>query len=101
LADGGAFTKSVAKCIIANISVIFDPNVDNNATIAAFQKRINPDTPIRLLAAGRLAAQKDFALAIRVTAALAAAHDVHLTILGDGPKREALYCLANRLGIAE
>lgn len=84
-----------------NISVIFDPNVDANAIIASSQKRIDPNAPIRLLAAGRLVAQKDFALAIRVTAALAATHDVHLTILGDGPKREALSRLASRLGITD
>jgi glycosyltransferase involved in cell wall biosynthesis len=84
-----------------NISVIFDPNVDGNAPIAARQKRVDPNAPIRLLAAGRLVAQKDFALALRVTAALAAKQDVHLTILGDGPKREQLLRLASRLGIAD
>jgi Glycosyltransferase Family 4 len=44
-----------------NIGVIFDPNVDGNATIASGQKRIDPNAPIRLLAAGRLVTQKDFA----------------------------------------
>lgn len=82
-----------------NIGVIFDPNIDGNANIAGCQKRVDPNAPIRMLAAGRLVTQKDFALAIRVTAAMAATHDVHLTILGDGPKREALSRLSNRLGI--
>jgi glycosyltransferase involved in cell wall biosynthesis len=84
-----------------NISVIFDPNVDGNASIATVPRRIDINAPIRLLAAGRLVAQKDFALAIRIAAALAIKHPVHLTILGDGPKREALSKLASRLGIAD
>ena len=83
------------------ISVIFDPNIDGDARVAPRPKRTGPNAVIRLLAAGRLVAQKDFALALRVTAALAATRDVHLTILGDGPKRKQLSRLAKRLGIAD
>ena len=83
------------------VSVIFDPNVEGNGLPAKARRPLEPNDHIRLLAAGRLAAQKDFALALRVTAALARTRDVHLTILGEGEKRGSLERLAQSLGIAD
>lgn len=54
---------------------------------------------LRMVAAGRLVAQKDFALAIRVAAEIARFRKVHLTILGEGPDRKRLERLVRRLGI--
>lgn len=49
-----------------------------------------------LVASGRLAAQKDFATAIRAISLLP---DVHLAIAGDGEQREMLERLAAELGV--
>lgn len=54
----------------------------------------------RLLSAGRLVAQKRFDLMIRALA-LSRHRDATLTILGEGPLREALQKLALSLGLAE
>lgn len=95
LKDTVAATKSHAA------SVIFDPNVAAKGANTPCRLAPDPSGTIRLLAAGRLAPQKDFALAIRVTAELARTRDVHLTIVGEGPKRKSLEALADRLGVAD
>ena len=82
-------------------SVIFDPNLDEKAPPTQTSPQIAAGDRLNLLSAGRLVAQKDFALAIRVVAELAKARDVHLTILGEGPNRWSLEKLAARLGIAD
>ncbi|MDZ7588346.1 MAG: glycosyltransferase [Parasphingorhabdus sp.] len=84
-----------------NVSTIFDPNVDAENVASSRKAPVDPSQPMRLLAAGRLVAQKDFALAIRVTAALTQRRDVHLNILGEGPDRPALERLARQLGIGD
>lgn len=81
-------------------SVIHDPNLSGSLAPAATGE-IRARGRLRLVAAGRLAAQKDFALALRITAELAAIRQVHLTILGEGPERASLERLARRLGISE
>ena len=55
-----------------------------------------------VLACGRLAPEKDYAMLVRAFARVAPAHPgVALAILGEGGERPALVALARRLGIAE
>jgi glycosyltransferase involved in cell wall biosynthesis len=83
------------------VEVVFDPNVDTRcATLTVKPKRDNT-APLHLVAAGRLVRQKDFALAVRMLAAMAKTRDVQLTIVGEGPERRKLERLAQRLGVAE
>ena len=56
--------------------------------------------PVRLLGAGRLAAQKRFDRLLRAFAALGPV-DARLRIAGDGPDRETLAALAVELGVAD
>ena len=93
MAEARATTRSDA------ISVIFDPNVDDQPRQTRARSMTSSGGPIRLLAAGRLVPQKDFALAIRIVAELSQTHDVQLTILGEGPGRAQLERLAKRLGV--
>jgi glycosyltransferase involved in cell wall biosynthesis len=61
-----------------------------------------PGEPIRLLAVGRLSAEKGFDLLLRAVAALAAGDSpLRLTIAGTGPEEAALRALAADLGIVE
>ena len=53
-----------------------------------------------VLAAGRLARQKDQPTLLRAFAALAASRDARLVVLGEGPERAKLAALGRRLGIA-
>jgi glycosyltransferase involved in cell wall biosynthesis len=53
-----------------------------------------------VLAAGRLAAEKDFATLLRAFARLRARKAARLMIIGEGPERPALEALAESLGIA-
>lgn len=77
--------------------------IDNPAIEAAWldlpSARAVPVGGTRYVAAGRLVAQKNFALLIRAFARIAAPED-RLTILGDGPERSRLETLANALGVA-
>ena len=54
-----------------------------------------------VLAAGRLAPQKDYPTLLRAFAEVARSRPARLVILGQGPEREGLLALAARLGIAE
>ena len=54
-----------------------------------------------VLAAGRLAAEKDFATLLRAFARLRARMPARLMIIGEGPERAALQALAASLGIAD
>jgi glycosyltransferase involved in cell wall biosynthesis len=55
--------------------------------------------PLRVIALGRLVAQKDYATLIEAMALLPRT-DVRLAIYGEGPERPALNRLAERLGVA-
>lgn len=99
--SSGLLSDTVTATGSQAVSVIFDPNVAAVETRSVCRRPANTAGTIRLLAAGRLVAQKDFALAIRVTAILARTRDVHLTIVGEGPKRKSLENLAGRLGVAD
>lgn len=81
-------------------SVIHDPNIIG-PFVPPLSAAIKARGPLHMAAAGRLVPQKDFGMAIRVTAALARTRDVRLTILGEGPERGALTRLARQLGVAD
>ncbi|QLH38896.1 MAG: glycosyltransferase [Defluviicoccus sp.] len=57
--------------------------------------------PPVIVAAGRLAPQKDYPMLLRAVARLAAGRQVRLLILGEGSERPALEHLAESLGINE
>jgi len=60
-----------------------------------------PSEPLKLVSVGRLVPVKGHPHLLRALAALGPdASRVHLTIVGDGPEREALATLASELGIA-
>lgn len=77
--------------------VIHDPNILAGLPPTADRKA---SSALRMVAAGRLVAQKDFPLALRVTAELARYREVRLAILGEGPERSRLQRLARNLGIS-
>lgn len=57
--------------------------------------------PRTILCVARLAPQKGLDSLMRSFASIAEAADAHLVLLGEGPQREELVALAQRLGIAE
>lgn len=61
----------------------------------------SPGAPPVIVAAGRLAPQKDYPMLLRAVARLAAGRQVRLLILGEGSERPALEHLAESLGINE
>ncbi len=66
---------------------------------AAFRER---PVPFRVISVGRLAEVKGYPLLLDAVALLLAeGRDLRLTLVGDGPEREALEEQARRLGIAE
>lgn len=67
---------------------------------AAARKPHRPGEPFRLLMVGRLVAQKDQAMALRALTRLPHI-DWRLRIVGDGPLREELIRLCERLGISD
>ncbi|MBN8844915.1 MAG: glycosyltransferase [Sphingomonadales bacterium] len=79
------------------VSVIHDPNIAG-PLVPSQTAPIHALDRLHMVAAGRLVAQKDFALAIRVTAELSKSRDVRLTIYGEGPERGALERLIRHLG---
>ena len=66
---------------------------------ASSAQRVAPSTVWRILWAGRLEPQKDFALALQTLAALA--RPAHLTMLGDGSLRREADAMIARLGLAD
>lgn len=58
-----------------------------------------PGAPPVLLAAGRLAPQKDFGTLIRAFARVRQTHPARLLILGEGPERASLEALAADIGL--
>jgi glycosyltransferase involved in cell wall biosynthesis len=61
---------------------------------------LGPGQPPVILAAGRLAPQKDYPTLIRAFAALVEGQDMRLIILGEGPERPALEALVGDLGLS-
>lgn len=61
---------------------------------------LGPGQPPVILAAGRLAPQKDYPTLIRAFAALVEGRDLRMVILGEGPERPALEALVGDLGLA-
>lgn len=95
---------SRAEVTDTRITIIADPALaeDQFAALTALPRQL-PDHqprqgPVRLLAIGRLAGQKNFPLLLRAFAR-ARLPDARLTILGEGGERAALERLAQRLGI--
>lgn len=79
-----------------DLEYVHEPNL---ALDAASPMPTKPEVPL-MVCAGRLVAQKRFALALRALAALGPDSPVRLLMLGDGPERDELQTLARRLGIA-
>jgi len=87
--------------------VIFIPNPIDFVAIKCLSSETIPEILAELvgkkpliLSAGRLVKQKNFALLLRAFAHMPAAKNpAHLIILGDGPERQNLLRLAERLGI--
>lgn len=66
---------------------------------ASSARRVAPGTAWRILWAGRLEPQKDFALALQTMAALT--RPAHLTMLGDGSLRQEADAMITRLGLSD
>uniref|UniRef100_E6PZX1 Putative Glycosyl transferase group 1 n=1 Tax=mine drainage metagenome TaxID=410659 RepID=E6PZX1_9ZZZZ len=77
----------------------------------SLRERAMPSTPdsllwrtasIRIIAIGRLSAEKGYDLLLRAFAQIPAHHpDTRLAILGDGPQRHRLLALQNKLGLED
>lgn len=83
----------------AQVRRIYEPNVD--AAPGPPPARAGTPRAKVILCAGRLVAQKNFALAIRAIAQLDGHIDARLVILGDGEERAMLEALIVRLGLAD
>lgn len=86
-----------SRVSIINDPVLFAEDVRRLSAVAASRRASGAGR--RFLAIGRLLRQKNFALLLAAFARMARADD-RLTILGDGPDREALTQAAAALGIA-
>lgn len=87
----------------AKRTVIIHNPVDRRRIAAALADAGQTTTPpglLRVVAAGRLSAEKGFDLLLDALA-LSRRRDLHLTILGEGPLRAELNARAEALGIAE
>lgn len=85
--------------------VVYNPVVDETLMAKASMEPAHPwlrqkDEPV-VLAAGRLIAQKDFAMLLEAFALLRARRPARLLILGEGELRSALVAQAQRLGISD
>jgi glycosyltransferase involved in cell wall biosynthesis len=97
----------IEKFGLAANKVVFIPNPINFAAIMRLAAASLPAQMAELIgkkplviAVGRLMKQKNFALLLRAFARMSASEkDAHLTILGEGPERNALLRQAKRLGI--
>lgn len=81
---------------------IFDlaePILDDD--LSPLASPLHTDRPATIVCAGRLAPQKDFALALAAFARVNPVHDVELMIYGEGPLLDDLTSLAGTLGISE
>jgi len=80
---------------------VVTPELAALAAASADHPWLQPDTGPVILAAGRLAPQKDYPTLIRAFAALSAERDLRLIILGEGPERAALESLIAQLGLGD
>ncbi len=76
-----------------------EPVLDDD--LLALTMDLQSGEPTRIICAGRLAPQKDFALALSAFAKIDPAHDVELVVYGEGPLLGKLTVLAETLGISE
>jgi glycosyltransferase involved in cell wall biosynthesis len=83
----------------ARIARIYNPVPIDRAKPAVDEAALMARPPA-VIAVGRLSAEKDFPTLIRAMANLARS-DARLVICGEGPEREALQSLAQRLGFAD
>ena len=87
------------------IAVIHNPVVDDGlyekAREALDHPWFAPHAPPVIVAAGRLAKEKDFQTLIRAFSLVRKMRQVRLMILGEGERRTELHKLAQRLGIAD
>jgi glycosyltransferase involved in cell wall biosynthesis len=90
------YPKSQDKFIMAHLACITDAMM----AIGQQRKPRNQDNVPQFLAAGRLVIQKDYVMMFEALALLKC-QSWELTIIGDGPQRDELEQLAQRLGIAD
>ncbi|MCW8308622.1 glycosyltransferase [Acidiphilium sp. PA] len=82
------------------IHTIFNPVVAAGAIPVDDLRRTAADRPALIVAAGRLAPEKDLSTLLRAFARLRAHRQARLIIAGEGPERAGLTALAGELGIA-
>lgn len=84
------------------VSALYDPNIADDAAIHARPDRsLRRDEPLRLLAIGRLEAQKDFPRALETVAVLRQRRPVTLRICGEGPLRSEIEQRIEALGLRD
>lgn len=87
-----------------DIHAIYNPIISDATPALAEQDPGHPwfheKTPV-VVAAGRLAPEKDFASLLRAVALVARQRPIRLIILGDGPLEDDLTTLARELGIGD
>jgi glycosyltransferase involved in cell wall biosynthesis len=105
-----AVAESVAESLIKELGLpqrlvrtvynpIVGPDIGALASVPVHDPWFAPDAPPVVLAAGRLAPQKDFASLLRAFALVRARRPCRLVILGEGAERAALESLGRELGI--
>lgn len=101
-----ARTEDTAKMIPARharkVRVVLETAIADDLLSDSICERIGTAGPLRVIYTGRLVALKNVAAAIHaISRARARGADVQFVIVGNGPLREALKALAERLGIAD
>lgn len=83
------------------ISVIYNPVIERNpgGHEATLSDQSRPQHTPRILFVGRFVEQKDIPTLLAAFAALLSEREARLTMVGDGPLREAIEAKARRLGI--
>ncbi len=97
VATPSAGTAALAGTAGARRTVVVHPGSDLPLSL-----RVARDGPARLVTVGRLSASRRHGDVLRALAVLAPAHsDLRYEVIGDGPERQALQALAERLGVEE
>lgn len=101
-----ARTEDTAKLIPARhavkVHVMLETGVADDLLSGSICERVGTAGPLRVIYTGRLVALKNVAAGIHAIArARARGANLELVIVGNGPLREVLKALAERLGIAE